>query len=374
MEENSLRNPTVSFVVPCYKLAHLLPECINSILSQAFQDFEVLIMDDCSPDNTADAARSFRDSRVKHIRNDTNLGHLRNYNKGISLASGKYVWLISADDYLLRNYILEKYVNFLDGHSEVGYTFCPGEGVGSGASIEWKEWASYGQSKYGKSDRIIKGHVLLKELVRGNSIVAASVLVRRECYEKVSLFPLNLPWAGDWYLWCVFAMHYDVGYFAEPMVCYREHELSMTTKLWREQAGGCCDEEVTIPWAIKRKADALSFDDISKACLDAIATIYAKSVVTERFQMARPAVDLEQVENSLRTNCISDTERNWIRARVFAGMASQYYWRGERILAKQFYIDSLKMDPWMMNVYTKRLLLSLGEPGDFIWKWLKACT
>lgn len=367
-----MKNPAVSFVVPCYKLAHLLPECINSILTQSFRDFEVLIMDDCSPDNTADVARSFRDSRVKHIRNDPNLGHLRNYNKGISLVDGKYVWLISADDYLLRDYILEKYVHLLDGHPEVGYAFCPGEGVGSGVATELKGWVSDVQSIHGKRDRIIKGHVLLKELVRGNTIVAASGLVRRECYEKVSLFPLNMPWAGDWYLWCLFAMHYDVGYFAEPMVGYREHELSMTNKLWNENVGGCCDEDVAIPWAIKRKADALGFDDISKACLEAVAEIYAKSVVTKRYRMARPALDLEQVENSLRSNCISEGERNWIRARVFAGMANKFFWQGERLLAKQFYGDSLKMDPWMMKIYGKRLLLSLGWPGEFIWKLLKA--
>jgi glycosyltransferase involved in cell wall biosynthesis len=57
-------------------------------------------MDDCSPDNTPEVARSLQDPRVKHIRNNPNLGHLRNYNKGISLSRVKYVWLISADDYL----------------------------------------------------------------------------------------------------------------------------------------------------------------------------------------------------------------------------------------------------------------------------------
>jgi glycosyltransferase involved in cell wall biosynthesis len=111
-----MQSPTVSFVIPCYKLAHLLPECINSILGQSFSDFEVLIMDDCSPDNTAEVAASFKDPRVKHIRNDPNLGHLRNYNKGIGLTRGRYVWLISADDYLRKPYILERYVNCFDSH------------------------------------------------------------------------------------------------------------------------------------------------------------------------------------------------------------------------------------------------------------------
>lgn len=61
-------------------------------------------MDHCSPDGTPEVAKSFRDSRVVHPRNEPNLGHLRNYNKGIGLAHGRYIWLISADDYLLRPY------------------------------------------------------------------------------------------------------------------------------------------------------------------------------------------------------------------------------------------------------------------------------
>src|SRR5271166_3653331 len=111
--------PVVSFVVPCYKLAHLLRQCVESILSQSYADLEVLIMDDCSPDNTPEVAQSFRDPRVKYIRNDTNLGHLPNYNKGISLTRGEYVWLISADDYLRRPYILEQYVDLLDRNPQV---------------------------------------------------------------------------------------------------------------------------------------------------------------------------------------------------------------------------------------------------------------
>ena len=87
--------PLVSIIVPCYKLAHLLSDCVGSILAQNYGDFEVLIMDNCSPDHTPEVARSFNDPRVKHIRNESNLGHIRNYNTGISLACGKYVWVHS---------------------------------------------------------------------------------------------------------------------------------------------------------------------------------------------------------------------------------------------------------------------------------------
>src|ERR1700730_371421 len=119
-------NPTVSFVVPCYKLAHLLSECVESILAQAYGDFEILIIDDASPDNTPEVAASFKDPRIRYIRNHPNLGHLRNYNKGIDLSAGKYVWLISADDRLRKDYVLERYLSVMEGDSKIGYAFCTG--------------------------------------------------------------------------------------------------------------------------------------------------------------------------------------------------------------------------------------------------------
>ena len=151
--------PTVSFVVPCYKLAQFLPECINSILSQTYANFEILIMDDHSPDNTAEVAASFQDERVRYIRNDPNLGHLQNYNKGITLSRGKYVWLISADDYLRKPYLLEKYVHLLDNHPNVGYAFCQGVGVRDGIDTR-----VLGAGLGGKRDRIIPGREFLKSL------------------------------------------------------------------------------------------------------------------------------------------------------------------------------------------------------------------
>ena len=109
-------DPIVSFVVPCYKLAHLLPECISSILAQTYQDFEILIMDNCSPDNTPEVARSLDDPRVKHIRNEVNLGHLRNFNKGIATSRGKYLWLISADDALRSGQVLQRFVDRMEAN------------------------------------------------------------------------------------------------------------------------------------------------------------------------------------------------------------------------------------------------------------------
>src|SRR5262245_31370136 len=113
-------DPKVSFIIPCFKLAHLLAECVDSILSQTYDDLEIIIMDDCSPDNTAEVAQSFKDHRVRYVRNNVNLGHLRNYNEGIARCRGQYIWLISADDRLRKPYVLQRYVELMDSRPEVG--------------------------------------------------------------------------------------------------------------------------------------------------------------------------------------------------------------------------------------------------------------
>src|SRR4051812_1598733 len=212
------RRPRVTFVVPCYKLAHLLPECLDSILGQTLGDLEILVMDDPSPDDTPGVVASYSDSRVTHVRNDPNLGHLRNYNKGIAMARGEYVWLISADDRLRSPHAVERYLSVMDAHPRVGYAFCNGMGLRDGRETEIVGWADLRREDGG-----LEGRKSLRRLLQSNCVLPPSALVRRACYDKLGMSPLDFPFAGAWSLWCIFALDFDVAYFSEPMVNYREH-------------------------------------------------------------------------------------------------------------------------------------------------------
>jgi glycosyltransferase involved in cell wall biosynthesis len=357
-----MQNPIVSFVVPCYKLSHLLPECLNSIFRQTYSDFEVLIMDDCSPDDTSEVAALFRDQRVRYVRNKENLGHLQNFNKGITLSRGKYVWLISADDYLRSPDVLQRYVGLMDKYPNVGYTFCPGFTVESG--IETHIIGCY--SALSQRDRVIPGHLFLKKLLRRNFILAASAMARRECYEKIGLFPLDLPWAHDLYLWCLFALHYDVGYLAEPMVGYRKHELSITNVLFQTSPAICCEADIAVAWRIKQKADEMGLGNVSRKCLDAVSEVYARDIASERYGMSRPALTLEEFERSLCTYTAVEAERDRVRTRVYGAMGNEYYWQDELALAKEYYERALKRNPWIFSTHAKRFLLYLGKRGDYV--------
>jgi glycosyltransferase involved in cell wall biosynthesis len=359
----TILKPTVTFIVPCYKLAHLLKECVQSILNQTFRDFEILIMDDFSPDNTPLIANSFRDARVKHIRNEPNLGHLRNYNKGIEFAQGRYIWLISADDYLRSEHILERYLAVLEADSRIGYAYCSGVGV-----INGKETGILPYSLYAHNDQIVDGHSFLKTIIKSNIVLAASGLARRECYDKLGRFPLNLPFAGDWYLWALFALYYDVAYFAEPMVAYRQHELSMTTALNQKSPKQCCEEDVAVPWAIKAKIDEAKFEHLKRVCMNAIAEIYSRNITKRRYGMSGPSLTLEEFELSLCNQTSTESERTYIRAKTYALMGNEYFWEDKLQAAWEYYLKGLKLNPSMLPIYLKLLLLSLGKPGAMLRK------
>jgi len=366
-----MKRPTVSFVIPCYKLGHLLPECINSILAQSFEDFEILIMDDCSPDNTPSAAGAFRDERVKYVRNEPNLGHLKNYNKGIQLSAGKYIWLISADDYLRRPYILERYVRMMEQNPDVGYACCAGVWVRNG---EEREIIDY--SVYDNRDRIVSGPKFLESLVHRNIVLAASGMVRRDCYDRVGAFPLDavwagtpveMGWAGDWYLWCMFALHFNVAFFAEPMVCYREHDLNMTAIITdKEKVHRCAAAELAILWMVKEQATALGYQELSKECLIALANEYSRQARSKMYRSGEMRLDLDEFDESLQNSTKDEAERRWLYARFFLGLGDRYWYQDERSKAAEYYFKALSRDPSLLKIYAKLMLLPLGRLGSLV--------
>lgn len=96
------KKPFYSIVIPTYNRATDLRFAINCILRQTFHDYEIVISDNCSTDNTEKTVASIGNERIRYYRNATNIGEKRNYQKGISLARGKYVFLHGDDDFLLN--------------------------------------------------------------------------------------------------------------------------------------------------------------------------------------------------------------------------------------------------------------------------------
>ncbi|MCK1328783.1 MULTISPECIES: glycosyltransferase family 2 protein [unclassified Bradyrhizobium] len=352
--------PTVSFVVPCFKLAEFLGDCVHSILSQTYEDFEILIMDDCSPDHTGDVAQSLKeDSRVKYIRNEFNLGHLRNYNKAIGLSRGRYIWLISADDRLRSRQVLSRYLQLMERRPEIGFAFCPAIGIRDGTESGLISW-----SFHGNRDVVFNGRDFLKKLLKANCVAAPSVLARTECYDK-SLFPMDLPNTGDWFLWCLFAMHYDVAYFAEPMVHYRLHENQMTNWFLSEEPLLHAENDIIVRWRTMKSAQEAGLSSLASDCAESLASFAAYHIACSE-DGDRKVLNALAVQNLLRKYAADENEREAMECLLVKALGDQYLDRGMRSKAAECYGNALRRGPVSGKLLAKYGLSRMGSMGSYV--------
>jgi glycosyltransferase involved in cell wall biosynthesis len=95
--------PLISVIMPVYNCVLYIEQSINSILKQTFEDFELIIIDDCSFDGTIEILKKFADSRIKIIKNLSNEGVSTSTNKGFKLAQGKYIARMDGDDIAVKD-------------------------------------------------------------------------------------------------------------------------------------------------------------------------------------------------------------------------------------------------------------------------------
>lgn len=114
-------SPTVSIVLPCYNGAGHLAQSIDSVIAQTFTDWELIIVNDCSKDNSLEIMQRYaeKDSRIKVVNNDVNLKLPASLNRGFSFAKGKYLTWTSHDNRMGET-MLEEFVHYLDEHPEIG--------------------------------------------------------------------------------------------------------------------------------------------------------------------------------------------------------------------------------------------------------------
>lgn len=351
----SNKSPVVTFIVPCYNLGHVLADCVNSILDQTYTNLEVLIMDDCSPDDTPAVAASFTDPRVHHVRHAQNMGHLRNYNAGIAMARGEYIWLISADDRLRRPYIVERFVETAERNPSAAYVFCPAMKFNENGDI-----GIYGS--IGDRDCVVPGLRFVERLLDGNIVSAPTGMVRRRTYEKAGDFPLDLPFAGDWFLWGAFAFHGDVAYLAEPMVHYRVHPLNMTKSFFK-RAAALVEDELKVQWRLKGLADRTDNEQLRRYARFAIARDYATRLRRRVLKDWPYGMTAEQFEASLAAFPATAEEQADIRSAAYDSLGDACLEADRPGDAAAAYTLALRARPLATSTRAKALLLRSGSVG-----------
>lgn len=210
----------VSVIIPTYNRAHLLTQAIDSVLAQTFKDFELIIVDNYSTDNTESVVKSYKDERIRYFKNRNQglIGVNRNY--GIQKSQGEYISFLDDDDLWLPEK-LEKQVELLDSNKELGLVYSDIHIIGSNGNLL--------KDTYFHSVKPFRGNVF-NELLVANFIASLTVVVRKEALSKVGVFDPKYVIAQDYDLWLRIAECYPVDFIEQPLAEYRLHVESASQK------------------------------------------------------------------------------------------------------------------------------------------------
>lgn len=215
---------SVSVCVPTWNRCLLLQEAMRSVLGQTFGDFELLVCDNASDDQTEQVVRSFVDPRIRYIKHSRNLGHRENWNRCLSLARGEYITILPDDDVMLPENIGRK-VEVLRRNPRVGLIHSKFHLIDQHGDII-RSNTNWGHGPDRELDVIENREDLLTAFI--NTINIPTVLFRRGCYERLGGFSDRVRLAFDWEYWMRIAVFYEIGFLAEPLVKWRIHPQSIT--------------------------------------------------------------------------------------------------------------------------------------------------
>jgi glycosyltransferase involved in cell wall biosynthesis len=211
-------NPKVTVIVAAYNYARFLVEALNSVAAQTFHDYEVLVIDDGSSDDTAAVVQPFlADPRVHYYRTP-HLGQPGAKNTGIRLARAPLLAFLDADDLWLPDK-LARQVALLNADPGLGVVHTRRLLIDeSGRELEYEQ------------QEMPRGRVL-SSLFRDNFVCFSSVLVRREVLDAAGWFDERLSLAIDYDLWLRVARHHRFDHVDEPLVCYRTGHANLSRRI-----------------------------------------------------------------------------------------------------------------------------------------------
>ena len=222
-------SPTVSVIIPNYNHAPYLKERIDSVLNQTYQDFEVIILDDCSPDNSVEVIEQYRSNpHVSHIL--INEQNTRNtfiqWERGISMAKGRYIWIAESDD-VAELQLLETLIGQLEQHPDASVAFCHSRLIDADGALlseqNTKNPAQPGQITIDDSC------TFLRHLLIFNYIYNASMAVfRRDVYDRANPDYKQFRYCGDWHFWASVCAAGRVIEVYDMLSRFRQHQRKVT--------------------------------------------------------------------------------------------------------------------------------------------------
>ncbi|MBY2909010.1 glycosyltransferase family 2 protein [Rhizobium leguminosarum] len=206
-------NPAISIIIPTYNRSAFIGEAIDSVLQQTFGDFELIVIDDGSTDETGEIVGGFEDSRLIFIQQE-NAGRSAARNRAIAMARGKYIAFLDSDDTYLRDK-LERQVDFMERHPGIGMMYTSAKCIDADGNILKNH--IYVAAASGQIYRQVA-------FFRPVTITLPTVMLRREVLDTVGGFDEKMERFEDTDLWRRISKRYEVGALAYPTCLLRTHD------------------------------------------------------------------------------------------------------------------------------------------------------
>ncbi len=209
----------ISIIIPTYNRRDLIERAVLSVLEQDYHNLEVIIVDDCSTDNTEEVLKNLTDARIKFIKHTQNKGANAARNTGIKAANGGYIAFQDSDDEWMPEKLSKQMKIFEDSDDD---------NLGIVYTAFWK--IEEKTKKYIPSKDILKTNGNLHDILLGNSFISTqALLIKKECLLDVGMFDENLPRLQDWELLLRLSKEYHFYLVDEPLVNVYHTEGSIST-------------------------------------------------------------------------------------------------------------------------------------------------
>ncbi len=218
----------VTVIIPNYNHEQYLQQRIESVLSQTFQDFELIILDDCSTDNSKEIIKQYsQHPKVSHIIfNDRNSGStFKQWVKGLELAKTEFIWIAESDDYCDK-YFLEKCMHQLDQDKSIGLAYCS-------SYLEINN-TRFVPNHIEPVNTVIKGNTAITDFMIFNNFIpnASAVVFKKRLIDDALIYQSlgKFKWCGDWFLWIKLMKKSNIIFIAEKLNYIRRHNNNVTNK------------------------------------------------------------------------------------------------------------------------------------------------
>ena len=227
-------SPKVSIIIPNYNHAQFLEQRLESVYHQMFQDFEVILLDDCSTDHSVEILSNYKaHPKTSHfIVNTVNSGSpFKQWQKGISLAQGEFIWIAESDDYCELDFLEQLFKNSKNSGLAYAQSYDVDE-LGN-QFYDRLNYTEEFESNIWRSDFTINGQDFVKDYLLLKNVIpnASAVIFRKELVDD-NLFSsdlLQMKMCGDWLFWSKIAFKTEVSFWRKHLNYFRHHKATTRT-------------------------------------------------------------------------------------------------------------------------------------------------